>query len=86
MGFEAIELTEEDLERIDALVDFAPLQAAVTAALADLTPMLREAVVLRIADELSYDDVAERLGCSPGAARVRVSRGLARLQTAMEAG
>jgi RNA polymerase sigma-70 factor (ECF subfamily) len=86
MGIEAIELTTEDIERIDALVDFAPLQAAVTAALADLSPTLREAVVLRIGDDLTYEEVARRLGCSEGAARVRVSRGLARLQLAMEPG
>ena len=73
MGLEPIELTSEDVERIDALVDFAPLQVAVTAALADLSPGLREAVVLRIGDDLSYEEVARRLGCTVGAARVRVS-------------
>src|SRR3954468_11167011 len=86
VGIEPIELTNEDLERIDALVDFAPLQSAVTAALADLSPSLREAVVLRIGDDLTYEEVARRLGCSVGAARVRVSRGLARLQAVMEVG
>jgi DNA-directed RNA polymerase specialized sigma24 family protein len=35
-----------------------------------------EAVVLRIGHGLSYQAVAEQLGCSPGAARVRVSRAL----------
>ena len=84
MGIESIELTSEDLERIDALVDFGPLQAAITTALADLSPVLREAVVLRIAEDLSYEEVADRLGCTVGAARVRVSRALARLQLAME--
>ena len=86
MGIQPIELTSEDLERIDALVDFAPLQSAVTSALADLSPVLRDAVVLRIGDDLTYEEVARRLGCSVGAARVRVSRGLARLQAVMEVG
>jgi RNA polymerase sigma-70 factor (ECF subfamily) len=86
MGIQPIELSSEDLERIDALVDFAPLQAAVTAALADLSPLLRDAVLLRIGNDLTYEEVARRLDCSVGAARVRVSRGLARLQAVMEIG
>jgi RNA polymerase sigma-70 factor (ECF subfamily) len=86
MGIVPIELTSDDLERIDALVDFAPLQVAVNLAMADLSPVLREAVLLRIGNDLSYEEVADRLGCTVGAARVRVSRGLARLQAAMEVG
>ncbi|HEX6238699.1 MAG TPA: sigma factor-like helix-turn-helix DNA-binding protein [Acidimicrobiales bacterium] len=34
--------------------------------------------------DLSYAEVASRLGCSEGAARVRVSRGLSRIAVAME--
>jgi RNA polymerase sigma-70 factor (ECF subfamily) len=49
-------------------------------ALAALTPDARQAVVLRIVDDLSFDDVAEQMGTSPGAARVRVHRGLAALR------
>jgi RNA polymerase sigma factor (sigma-70 family) len=41
---------------------------------------LPEAVRLRVVDELSYDEVAETLGTTPGAARVRVHRGLAALR------
>lgn len=86
IGLEPISLTSDDLERIEALVDFRPVQAAVTQAMLDLSPVLREAVVLRIANDLPYEEVAAHLGCTVGAARVRVSRGLARLQSAMEAG
>lgn len=40
----------------------------------------RDALRLRIVDELAYDQVAEALGTSPAAARVRVHRGLASLR------
>jgi RNA polymerase sigma factor (sigma-70 family) len=36
----------------------------------------REAVRLRVLDDLPYDEVADRLGTTPLGARVRVSRGL----------
>jgi RNA polymerase sigma-70 factor (ECF subfamily) len=40
----------------------------------------REALELRIVDDLSYEAVAERLGVSAGAARMRVHRALSRLR------
>jgi RNA polymerase sigma factor (sigma-70 family) len=43
----------------------------------------REAVRLRVIDDLSYDDVADRLGTTPLGARVRVSRGLSTLRQRM---
>lgn len=78
-------LLEEDLEEIESLADLAELRGALRQALEELTPGLREAVVLRVALDLPYAEVAERLGCSSGAARVRVSRGLDALMTSMEA-
>ena len=41
---------------------------------------LPDAVRLRVVDELSYDEIATALGTTPGAARVRVHRGLAALR------
>ncbi|HEX6389044.1 MAG TPA: sigma-70 region 4 domain-containing protein, partial [Solirubrobacteraceae bacterium] len=46
----------------------------------ELPPAQREAVRLRILDDLSYDRVAADLGTTPTAARVRVHRGLATLR------
>lgn len=54
------------------------------AALADLPESQERAVRLRILQNLSYEQVARELGCSEGAARVRVSRGLSRLATMVE--
>ena len=53
-------------------------------ALAALPPAQRRAVELRVVDDLSYEQVAAGLGCSPMAARIRVSRGLSALRQAME--
>ena len=48
-----------------------------------LPPAQREAVRLRVLDELEYDAVAGTLGTSRNAARVRVHRGLAALRTTL---
>jgi RNA polymerase sigma factor (sigma-70 family) len=49
-------------------------------ALAELPEGQREAIRLRVEDDLAYDDVAASLGTTPEAARVRVHRGLAALR------
>lgn len=46
----------------------------------ELSPDVREAVRLRVLQELPYDEVAEVTGTSAGAARVRVHRGLTALR------
>jgi len=50
-------------------------------ALAELPAGERRALELRVVDGLSYDHVAVELATTPGAARVRVARGLGRLRT-----
>jgi RNA polymerase sigma factor (sigma-70 family) len=45
-----------------------------------LPPAQREALRLRVIDDLSYDGVAARLRTTPAAARVRVHRGLGALR------
>lgn len=77
-------LLEDDLEAIERLADLTSLRGALRDALSELTPGLRDAVILRVAQDLPYPEVADRLGCSVGAARVRVSRGLDALVTQME--
>jgi RNA polymerase sigma-70 factor (ECF subfamily) len=79
-----VALDDADRERIEQLVDFAPLRAALDEALAALPPTQAEAVTLRVGHDLGYGEVAQRLGCSEGAARVRVSRALTRLAEKLE--
>jgi RNA polymerase sigma factor (sigma-70 family) len=56
--------------------DLVRLEEAVDAAFAELPLGLREALQLRVVDELPYDEVARQLEIEPEAARMRVSRGL----------
>ena len=48
--------------------------------LAQLPAHERDAIDLRIIEELAYDEVARRLNIRPAAARLRVSRALGRLR------
>jgi len=49
------------------------------AALDELPPQTRESVWLRVVDDLPYDEIASRQGCSATAVRQRVSRGMRQL-------
>jgi RNA polymerase sigma-70 factor (ECF subfamily) len=77
-------LQGDDLERVEELADVDMMRTALADALARLSPTLREAVLLRVALDLPYDEVADKLGCTAGAARVRVTRALAQLSAGME--
>jgi RNA polymerase sigma-70 factor (ECF subfamily) len=79
------QLDQVDIERIEALVDAEPLREAVRSAMATLPAGEAQAVWLRVGLDLPYAEVAKRLGCSVGAARVRVFRGLGRLTESLEA-
>jgi RNA polymerase sigma-70 factor (ECF subfamily) len=85
MGIRFPEAFHLDLDRIDALVDFQPIAADLGAAIHSLPEGMRKAVLLRVVEELPYDEIAERLGCTAGSARVRVCRGLDRLEAHLEA-
>jgi RNA polymerase sigma-70 factor (ECF subfamily) len=74
-----IALSDADLARIEELVDFAATGRAVRRALSDLSGRDREALSLRVIEARPYREIATLLGCSEQAARVRVSRGLQRL-------
>ena len=67
---------DADLDLVDERLDAEKLRPALGAALERLPPGQREAVELRIVHALSYGEVAGSLGCSEGAARIRVTRGL----------
>jgi len=83
-GLEVPTLGEDDLVEIERAADLVELRAALTAGLAQLSRAQREAVRLRIVEEVPYPDVARRLGVSEPAARARVSRGLRALAVALE--
>lgn len=73
------------LAEIERRAGLVALRSELAAALAQLSPGVRDAVRLRVVDELAYTDVAGRLGISEQAARARVSRGLASLAGLLDA-
>jgi len=77
-------LPPDDYERIEELVDLAPIREALAEALETLADEQRDALRLRVIDGLGYAEVAERLGCAEAAARQRVSRGLRRIALVLQ--
>ena len=69
-----------DEGRVVDRIDAGRQRTALHRALATLPAGQRAAIELRIVDELSYADIANRLGCPDAVARLRVSRGLACLR------
>lgn len=70
--------------RIEELAELADLRAVLRIELARLSPERREALQLRVVEELPYSEVAARLDISEQAARARVSRALKALGSAMD--
>jgi RNA polymerase sigma factor (sigma-70 family) len=85
LGIAVPALDDESIARIEALADMESCRAALTTALERMSTAERDAVELRVVAELGYAEIAARLECSEAAARVRVHRGLARLNHLMEA-
>jgi RNA polymerase sigma-70 factor (ECF subfamily) len=84
LGVAVPALDDESLARIEQLADLAQQEPALAAALEQMTRVERQAVELRVVEELGYEEIASRLGCSEGSARTRVHRGLARLASLLE--
>jgi RNA polymerase sigma factor (sigma-70 family) len=75
--------TVDDLERILELVARTEEIALLRTALDQLSDGVRAAVELRVGYDLPYAEVAARLGCTEGSARVRVARGMRQLTIAL---
>lgn len=84
LGMERLELGPEDVERVEALIDFERVGRAVSVAFDELRADQREALRLRVIEGRSYEEVAATLGCSEDVARSRVSRGLRRLAAELD--
>lgn len=72
------------LAEIERRAGLGALRAELAAALAQLSPAVRDAVQMRVIDELPYPDVARKLAISEQAARTRVSRGLGSLAALLD--
>ena len=84
LGMPERDLPPADYERIEDLVDFAPIRGAIAEAMETLREDHREALRFRVIEELPYAEVARRLSCSEANARQRVSRGLRRLALVLQ--
>lgn len=78
LGIQPLALDDDALARIDELGGEGDQAMA---ALAELPDDQQAAVRARVLGELSYDEIADRLGTSSAVARKRVSRGLATLRS-----
>ena len=79
LGMPERDLAPQDYERIEDLIDFAPIREALVEALDTLNDEQRDALRLRVIDGLGYAEVAERLKCTEQNAQQRVSRGLRKI-------
>lgn len=84
LGMQTPLVTEDDEARILELAELDPLRKVVREELEKLSSGQREAVQLRVVEDLDYDEVATRLEISEEAARARVARGLRALATALD--
>jgi RNA polymerase sigma-70 factor (ECF subfamily) len=84
LGMPERSLPPEDYERIEDLIDFAPIKDALVEALETLSADQREALRLHVIRGLAYPEVARQLACSEDNARQRVSRGLRRLAIVLQ--
>jgi RNA polymerase sigma-70 factor (ECF subfamily) len=80
----SIAASEDGFDAVDERLRSDQLRHFLTSALAALPEKQRLAVELRVIEELSYAEVAQTLGCTPLAARLRVHRGLAALEQALD--
>jgi RNA polymerase sigma factor (sigma-70 family) len=81
LGIATVEMGDEDLARVEEL---SSLDDAVLALVDQLPAEQRDAVLARVVEDRSYQELAAELRCSQAVARKRVSRGLHTLRARME--
>lgn len=84
LGIQVPVVHEDDAGEVERAAGIAELREGLRAGLTQLSDKQRDALRLRIIDEMPYDKVATLLGVSEPTARARVSRGLRGLRDALE--
>lgn len=84
LGMPEREVSPEDYERIEEMIDLAEVRRSVASSFDSLPAGQREALELRVLEDRSYEEVARELRCSEETARARVSRGLRKLSSLLE--
>ena len=83
LGMEPLLLTDEALERVEALATADATARTLHDLMDDLPAEQREAVQARVLEERDYAEIAVAARTSEATIRQRVSRGLARLRAGM---
>ncbi len=81
LKLEPVVLTDSDLELVDELVG---MDDRLQALIQTLPAEQQKAVLARVVDERSYEDIAREMECSPSVVRQRVSRGLRTIRSELE--
>jgi RNA polymerase sigma factor (sigma-70 family) len=84
LGLPDRDLSTEDYERIEELIDLENVRRSLVEAFSVLSADQREAMTLRVIEGRTYEEIARAMRCTEEAARARVSRGLRRLTALME--
>jgi len=79
LGIDVPALSQEEHARVEELAGMAAIRTVVAQRFDRLSAEQREAVRLRVIEEVGYPEIARRLEISEDAARARVSRGLKQL-------
>jgi RNA polymerase sigma-70 factor (ECF subfamily) len=85
LGIRTPSVHEDDLAAIEDAAALGDVRLGLAVELEHLSHEQREALQLRVVDEMPYEEVARRLGVSEQTARARVSRGLRTLQRSLAA-
>jgi RNA polymerase sigma factor (sigma-70 family) len=81
---EPLVLTDDALERVEALADSEKSAEAISDLLARLPPDQHDAVRSHLLEGRGYDEIASDLRCSQAVVRQRVSRGLKTLRIGLD--
>jgi len=79
LGMERIELSDDDIARIERLAEAVDARVLVER----LAPDQRDAITAHVLEERAYDEIAAELDTSEAVVRKRVSRGLAAIRQRM---
>jgi RNA polymerase sigma-70 factor (ECF subfamily) len=79
LGLPRPQSSDEEILRIEESAAAAAARDLLEEALADLPEDQRQAIEMRVLQELQYEEIARRLGVSSQVVRARVSRGLRQL-------
>jgi RNA polymerase sigma-70 factor (ECF subfamily) len=85
LGMSVPQVAEDDHAAIEERAGLDELRPAIRAQLDALSAQQREALSLRVIEELSYEEIAARLEVSEQTVRARVSRGLRTLAPRLRA-